>query len=98
MRETKLEADELTAVQREQQEDAILKTGISQQGGSVQALSEAAILMKADLAEQRSMSVGEFETFLARVDRLSLSEKSRLLARVAQDMAQRIDGAPGQSG
>ena len=98
VRETKLEADELTAVQREQQEDAILKTGISQQGGSVQALSEAAILMKADLAEQRSMSVGEFETFLARVDRLSLSEKSRLLARVAQDMAQRIDGAPGQSG
>ncbi len=96
-RESKLETEELSAVLREQQEDAILKTGMAQDG-SGQALAGAAALMKAELAEQRSMSVSDFETLLARVDRLRVSEKSRLMARVAQDLAQRIDGAPGQSG
>jgi voltage-gated potassium channel len=96
-RETKLESEELSAVLREQQEDAILKAGMGQEG-SAQDLSGAAAVMKAELAEQRSMSVSDFETLLARVDRLSVSEKSRLMARVAQDLAQRIDGAPGQSG
>jgi voltage-gated potassium channel len=96
-RETKLETEELSAVLREQQEDAILKAGMGQDG-SAQDLSGAAAVMKAELAEQRSMSVSDFESLLARVDRLSVSEKSRLMARVAQDLAQRIDGAPGQSG
>ena len=97
-REKRLEADELSAVQREQQEDFILKAGLAQQSVAGLSEAEASAQMKAELAEQRSMSVGEFEAFLARVDRLSLSEKSRLVARVAQDMAQRIDGAPGKSG
>ena len=97
-REKRLEADELSAVQREQQEDFILKAGLAQQSVAGLSEAEASAQMKAELAEQRSMSVGEFEAFLALVDRLSLSEKSRLVARVAQDMAQRIDGAPGKSG
>ena len=96
-RETKLETEELNAVLREQHEDAILKAGMGQDGSTID-LSGVAAVMKAELAEQRSMSVSDFEALLARVDRLSVSEKSRLMARVAQDLAQRIDGAPGQSG
>ncbi len=94
-RAAELLTEELSAVRREQQEDALL-------GGLAQADSHPDTAIKSDevklselkadsLKEVRTLSVSDFETLLTHIDRLSVSEKSRLMARVAQDIAQRME-------
>lgn len=85
IRESELQAEELSALEREQREDALI---------AVARPTAAPLQISAELVAERSMPVSDFENLLTQVDRLSLSEKSRLMARIAEDMAQRIDGVP----
>ena len=85
IRESELQAEELSALEREQKEDALL---------AGPRLSELPSHIKTGINGDRSMPASDFETLMAQVERLSLSEKSRLMARIAEDMARRIDVAP----
>jgi voltage-gated potassium channel len=84
IRQRELQAEELSAIEREQKEDAFLVAS-----GSTLPLRP----INTELSDDRSMPVSDFETLMTHVSRLSLQEKSRLMARLAEEMARRIDVA-----
>jgi hypothetical protein len=82
IRQSEIQAEELSALEREQKEDAFL---------AEPRLSPSAANIKTTIVGDRSMPASDFEDLMTQVERLSLSEKSRLMARISEDMARRID-------
>lgn len=82
IRQSEIQAEELSALDREQKEDAFL---------AEPRLSPSAANIKTTIVGDRSMPASDFEDLMTQVERLSLSEKSRLMARISEDMARRID-------
>jgi hypothetical protein len=93
LQEKDLEQAELDAYKRASEELAEIRTEQTLQNRAkpVQAISPD--LTEIDLVHA-TLPLSDFEALLDRIDRLSVHEKSRVMARLASDMEQRLTPKP----